>query len=248
MNTELQKLVDLQTVGQEIHDLKTSLDLIPGQLEKGRVELEVEKKDLNEATQVMEDLQKKRRELEQEVQKENDHMAKVKTHLPAVKTNKEYTAILTEVDGIKVKVQRIEDEELEIMEQLEVREATIPGLKLTFKEDEEKFTIYKAKKEQEKVRTEGELEAAHQKHQELLGSIAPKWAKHYQKVASFRGENVVVKLEDGVCQGCYQTTLPQMAIDIRKGEGIFECAHCNRILYFVPKPEENPEEEKAVSK
>ena len=136
MNFQLQKLVSLQEIDLEISELKKILKLLPEQIESGLIELEGKKKDLKELTALIDSLQKKRNKLEQDVAAENDHMAKTKTKLPAVKTNKEYTAILSEVEAIKEKVSNWETEELEIMEELEVEEAKEPGLKDAFKVEE----------------------------------------------------------------------------------------------------------------
>ena len=116
---QLQQLVHLQNIDDQIFEHKKILADIPVQLDSARAELEEKKNILKVVTEEIETLQKQRKDLELEVQGENDHMAKAKTKLPAVKTNKEYTAILVEVDAIKEKVSKIEDMELEVMEALE---------------------------------------------------------------------------------------------------------------------------------
>ena len=98
---QLQQLVDLQKMDDEISECRKILDDIPRQLDSARGELEEKKSILKVVMDEIETLQKESKSLEQEVQSENDHMAKAKIKLPAVKTNKEYTAILTEVDAIK---------------------------------------------------------------------------------------------------------------------------------------------------
>ena len=123
---QLQQLVQLQKIDDQIFEHKKALVDIPLQLDSARAELEEKKNILKVVTEEIETLQKQRKDLELEVQGENDHMAKAKTKLPAVKTNKEYTAILTEVDAIKEKVSKIEDMELEVMEALEVKVKEIP--------------------------------------------------------------------------------------------------------------------------
>jgi predicted nucleic acid-binding Zn-ribbon protein len=124
---QLRQLVDLQKIDDQIYEHKKALSDIPLQLDSASSELAEKKIILKVVTEEMAALQKQRKDLELEVQGENDHMAKAKTKLPAVKTNKEYTAILTEVDAIKEKVSNIEDKELEVMEILEEKAKEIPG-------------------------------------------------------------------------------------------------------------------------
>ncbi len=237
MNPNLAKLIDLHTLDAQAVELKTQLNRIPKQIQDGRDKLEGEKKDLNEANAALDVLIKKRKELEQHVVVENDHMAKVKTKLPDVKTNKEYSAILAEVAGVQKKISAWEDEELEIMQASDDKEKEIPGLKKIFQDDEAEFNIYKAKKETEQARIEKELSALNAQKKELLQSIEPKLAKRYEKLIQYHGDSAVVALEGDACLGCHQLVLPQTAVEVRKGETIFECNHCNRILYAQPEPE-----------
>ena len=130
---QLQQLIDLQNIDDQITEHKKILEDIPRQIESARVELEEKKNILKVVNEEIETLQKQRKDFEMEVQGENDHMAKAKTKLPSVKTNKEYTAILAEIDAIKEKVSKIEDKELEVMEILEAKAKEIPGVEKNVK-------------------------------------------------------------------------------------------------------------------
>ena len=141
---QLQQLVVLQSLDDEIADHRKLLAEIPLQIDAGSAELEEKKKILSNAKEELDALQKKRKDIELEVQGENDHMAKAKTKLPAVKTNKEYTAILSEVEAIKEKVSGLEDKELEIMEILEEKQKEVPGIEKICKEEDASFQEYKA--------------------------------------------------------------------------------------------------------
>ena len=122
---QLQQLISLQGLDDEIAEHNELLAEIPLQINARIADLDEKKKILSIAKEELDTLQKKNKDLESEVQGENDHMAKAKTKLPAVKTNKEYTAILSEVDAIKKKVSELEDKELEIMEILEEKQSRL---------------------------------------------------------------------------------------------------------------------------
>ena len=233
MNFQLQKLVSLQEIDFEISELNKLLRLIPEQIASGLSELEGKKKDFNELNALIESLKKKRNQLEQEVAAENDHMAKTKMKLPAVKTNKEYSAILAEVDAIKEKVSKWETEELEIMEELDIQEAKIPAIKDAFKVEEGVFAEYKIQKDKEIAQAKRDLEIALANRKKVIGEIESKWAGYYEKVIKLRGDKAVVMLTDDSCQGCHHQVLPQQAIEIRSNEKIESCHHCSRILYSI---------------
>ena len=157
---QLKNLVGLQKKDNEINDLEKSLEIIPGQIAASQKELEGKKGKLNALQEELDSLKKQRNQLEQDAKAEADNMAKTKTKLPTVKTNKEYTAILLETDAIQAKIRGIEDRELEVMELLDAKEQEIPGLEAEFKGEESLFHEYKQKKETEQARGRKELEEA----------------------------------------------------------------------------------------
>lgn len=239
MHPQIANLIALQNIDSDIAELRKGIVAIPQQIESGKAELAEKRKQLDGATDEIKAMQKKRLQLEQEVKAENDNMAKVKTKLPAVKTNKEYSALLAEIESIKQKVSKLEDQQLEIMSSLEEKEKKIPGVKAVFKEEEDKFNQYKTQKETEKSRSEKELEAALLKREEIGKAVDPKLARHYNNVLRLRGDYGVVQLVGHTCQGCYQQVLPQMVLDVKTGEKIHECNHCSRYLYWIPEPTES---------
>jgi predicted nucleic acid-binding Zn-ribbon protein len=237
MNPQLQRLIELQKTDSEITELEKAKAAIPHQIESGKTALKEKQGGLKEAQDVLAELQKKRKDLEMEVATENDHIAKTKSKLPAVKTNKEYTAILHEVDAVKEKISVLEDKELELMETMEEKEKELSPLKALCKEEEENFKAYKSKKEAEAERTEGELEVLRARRHATAGAIEEKLLGQYNKVIKARDSLAVVTILDNVCQGCHQQVLPQQVIDVKVGETINHCEQCLRILYW----EENPE-------
>jgi len=155
---QLQQLVLLQNLDDEIAGHNKLLAEVPTQVDAGRAELDNKKKILATAQEEIKALQDNSKAIESEVQGENDHMAKIKIKLPAVKTNKEYTAILSEVDAVKVKVSELEDKELEVMEALEEKQKAIPEIEKNCNEEDTHFQEYKAKKEGELSRMKKELD------------------------------------------------------------------------------------------
>lgn len=229
---QLQQLIDLQKADDQISEHKNVLADIPRQLDSARAELEEKKSILKVATEEIAALQKQRKDFELEVQGENDHMAKAKTKLPAVKTNREYTAILTEVDAIKEKVEKIEDKELEVMEVLEEKEKEIPGVEKKCKEEDAHFKEYREKKETEEKRFKQELEELLAKRKIISDQLDTVIFKRYEKICNSREGRAVAGLRESICQGCFQQVLPQMVIEVKVGEKIHQCGGCLRFLYW----------------
>ncbi len=237
MNVQLQQLISLQKVDSEIAELNKGIEVIPGQIAAGEKELAEKKDKLNTAQEEIESLKKTRHQIEQDVQVENDHIAKTKGKLTIVKTNKEYTAILHEVDAVKEKITSLEDKELELMESSEELEKQIPGLESEFKGFEGEFAQYKAQKNAELERFKRELVEVQGKREEVLQGIDPKLARDYNKVLMQKGDTAVAGVTKGTCQGCHQLIQPQVAIEVKSGDKLHQCQYCYRYLYSIPEPE-----------
>ncbi len=246
-NIQLEKLVTLQQLDNEIKELKECQALIPGQIAKGEKELESKKSRLNKLKAEIDELQKKRNQCEQDVKAEQDNTLKAQQKLPAVKTNKEYSALLAEIEAVKVKVSEIEEKELGIMEILEQKEAEIPDAKKEFEGYEKEFGEYKSSKENESARLKNEIEEANQRRQQLFDDIDPKYSKEYMKIFTRRDQLAVVQLKGEICQGCYNQIRPQMAIEVKSSDDMIHvCQSCHRILYCEVEP--NDETESTVPK
>jgi hypothetical protein len=232
MNPQLKSLIQLQKIDNEIVELERGKAAIPQQIESGKAGIKEKQAQLKKAQDILAELQKKRKDLENDVIVENDHIAKTKTKLGLVKTNKEYSAILSEVDTVKEKILILEDQELELMEVLEKKEKELPPLKSNCKEQEEIFNTYKLKKEAEAERTEKELEVIRPRRSQVASSLDTKLLGQYNKLFKARDGLVVVLIHENVCQGCHQQILPQQVIDVKMGETINSCEQCLRILYW----------------
>jgi uncharacterized protein len=240
MNPQLQQLVFLQEVDLEIQALQKQLTEIPKQIETSLSHLNEEKKALETAQQEIKDLQKTRSKLEQDAASENDRMAKTKVKLPAVKTNKEYSALLAEIETAKGKVSEIEDLELETMEELETKEGELPKFKSKFDEEEKKFKEFKKQKEENTTVIKKEMAELKIRRDNAFKDIDSQWSAHYDKILTARGGLAVVSVDDAVCLGCHQQILLQISIEVKLGEKIHLCQHCSRILYFFPEEETEP--------
>ena len=194
--------------------------------------LEKEKKELQSNEAQLEKIKKERIGKEQDLAIEEEKVNKAKERLTAVKTNKEYQAALKEVDAIKNRNSRLEEEILVCMEQYDSLKRHLEEieehLKITIKKTEEK------KKELEKKLEECKKEIGDQQklRGELLSQIESELLDQYQKIKQKRAGPIVVSVKDSCCQGCHLNIPPQLFNEVKKCKSIIKCPHCNRILYW----------------
>ena len=167
MIQKLESLLKLQEAEIEIQRLNAVLNAVPEKLS----ELDTKKTALQEAydneTEAMASLKKKYREMDSEVQTNSERISKSQSKLTAVKTNKEYQALLKEIDDLKGKNSAIEDEMLDCLEQLENSEKELSEKDNILKQMKTQINAEKATIEREADTERQLLETAMEKFGQL---------------------------------------------------------------------------------
>jgi predicted nucleic acid-binding Zn-ribbon protein len=119
MHPDLETLVDLHRADLELRRFDSELAALP--LKKAAIETQIvtERAALDAAKAELDSLAKNRKRLELEVQDFEAKRAKYKGQLGGVKTNKEYTALLHEIETVDHEVRAREDQILDAMEKVE---------------------------------------------------------------------------------------------------------------------------------
>lgn len=231
----LESLVSLQRVENEIRRIETGLQEIPRQKQELDARLSEERRLLDEAREASATCQKNRRQHEGALQDLEAKRSKYKGQLMDVKTNKEYTAMLHEIETVEREIRAREDQILHEMERAE-------ALALDMKREEEAFKKAEARQREEGQALEARgralaAEAArfNAERDAVAAKVPEDLRELFQRVARLRGI-AVAEAKDGKCQVCHLTLRPQMYVDLKKNEEIVQCPACNRILFYEPPP------------
>jgi predicted nucleic acid-binding Zn-ribbon protein len=235
MNPDLEKLVRLHHAEAELKRIESALAEIPHLHEEIDGRLARERSRLDAARAALEVSQKARRQNEGSVQDLETKRSKYKGQLMEVKTNKEYTAVLHEIEGVERDIKAREDLILEEMEKaealaLEVKreEADFKGVEADAKREKAELDARSAKLEAEAQRVRGERDA-------VAASVPEDPLALYTRVAKQRGA-AVAEARDGMCQACHVRMRVQIWVEVKKNDQLFQCESCSRVLYYEPPP------------
>ena len=73
------------------------------------------------------------------------------------------------------------------------------------------------------------------KREKLNSQIEKNVCDFYEKIRQWAKKTTLVKMENGVCYGCFLKLNDQVYLEILKGEDIVTCPNCGRILYYEPQ-------------
>jgi len=235
MNPDLEKLIELHQAESELTRLDSELAEVPRLRSELNERLARDRGRLETAREALETTQKNRRQHEGEVQELEAKRTKYKGQLMEVKTNKEYTAVLHEIETVEREIRSREDQILEEMERGETLTQDVARETEAFGSVEKAAETEVAELDARGARLEDERRRVATERDRLAADVPEEPLRLYQRVAKLRGTGMA-EARDGMCQTCHVKLRLQMWVEIRHNETLFQCASCNRILYYEPPP------------
>lgn len=210
---------------EENHPLRRELEELAEEEGANAVELERVETSLEES-------RKKQGRMEEEVQRLEEKLSREEGKLYGGKVTspKELRGLQAEVSSIKRQKDTLETELLEEMERqdeirLQSEDLKSHGNRIRA-EIEDKTRVL----ETETAQMRAELAELERKRDELCSRIGEELLELYGELLGSRHNLAVVKVIDGVCQGC-RVELPGMEYDrFLKSDAVFRCANCGRIM------------------
>jgi predicted nucleic acid-binding Zn-ribbon protein len=233
MNPDLEKLVQLQKADAELRRVETALQEVPRRRAEAESRLKQERAHLDQAREALQESQKARRQHEGGLQDLETKRSKYKGQLMEVKTNKEYTAMLHEIENVEREIKAREDQILLEMERAESLGADVKREEAVFKTSEERHRGEARTLDEQQQALEAERERLRKDRDAVATGLGPDLLELYGRVARLRG-SAVAEARDEMCQVCHVKLRPQMYVDLKRNEDIVQCPACNRILYFEP--------------
>jgi len=235
MNPDLEKLVRLHAAESELKRVEAELAELPVKRREIEERLSRDRGRLDGARAELDASQKARKQNETAVSDLETKRSKYKGQLMEVKTNKEYTAVLHEIEGVERDIKAREDLILEEMEKAESLQAAVKGEEADFKAVEAEAKQEQARLEQAAARLQASAEKLRGEREAVAASVPEEMLERYARVAKQRGSGVA-EARDGMCQACHVRMRVQIWVEVKKNEQIFQCESCSRIYFYEPPP------------
>jgi predicted nucleic acid-binding Zn-ribbon protein len=232
LKDQLKLLWELQKIDLDLRAVKEEKERYPKEIKKLDEKQKVEKERIQKEREKIESLEKTRRQKEGQLNVEQEKIKRTEGRMFEVKTNKEYQALLSEIDGMKEANSRIEEEILQAMDEIDELKKD-----LTKREKEMGSTLEKIEGERKKLQekmAQGEKawNERMERREVLSKQIESKLVKLYNTLKEKRQGVGVVSIKNETCQGCFMNVPPQLFIEVQKNNALVRCPHCNRILYW----------------
>lgn len=179
----------------------------------------------------------KRRAEEKDVASVQTRLAKYKDQLLEVKTNREYTAMLHEIETAQNDIRAREDRILEIMMETDELNASIKKSEADLKSAEKEISAERAVLDAEAAALQAEVDRTTAEREKVVAGLDRQVLNIFETTAKGRKGVAVAEAKDGLCTICHVRLRPQVFNEVRKNESIIHCDSCRRILYFAGNTE-----------
>jgi uncharacterized protein len=225
-------LLRLQEIDSRIYMLKTELEERPREIDCLKDSIDSKKNGMKKAEDNLKALQLKHKEKEVALGSKEAEIKKLEGQLYQIKTNKEYAAMINEIESRKADNSILEEEIINLMD-------SIDQAKSRFNQEKEKFSresevIEKQIKEIEKTLDDIKAQVVEldEKRQGLSPSIDTKLLSEYERILNGRNGQALAEVVAGSCGGCYMQLPPQVINEIKMKQKIIRCENCQRMLYI----------------
>ncbi len=231
MQNKMNLLKDLQEIDQEISAIEATRKGYRDELDAFTADATRVQEMLDQLNDEVAVLQQAEAELQQDLLKERDNVVRVEARLPEIQTQKEYVAVLKEIDVAKKANKEIE-------EQMAAKQQEIKVLEEDRQEKEGELAAIQEKAEArgEELKTlldesEEVLLKRTQTRESVAAELPTSLLRKYHTLFQRRGGLALALAKNGACLGCNMQLPPQQYNKLLKVTEIQSCPHCNRILY-----------------
>ena len=232
MQSDLELLLQLQVIDYDLGELERSKEYLPDMMENLTRETTEAQGRLEQTQKALEQTRIRQKEIEMDIASKETQLQKFQEQMMSIKTNKEYDALVAQIDATKHGISDAETEMLEVMDTISRLEEELPELEKAAG-DLAQNNDRQLKVLQEKVDAIGDKVAAKIAERDRIAQSVPRRLKSmYERVRKGRGGTPVVPVRKRACSACFKALTPKKVQEIKKGDQIHTCESCGVLLYW----------------
>jgi predicted nucleic acid-binding Zn-ribbon protein len=233
MHQVIEKLLILQDRDRKIMLIREQLARMGPERETMRTQAGAAQGALEEAKTRAKQIESERKQREVEVEAKKQQIGRYSLQQFQTKKNEEYRALAHEIETCQAEISKLEDQQLELMEQAEATQRQVAAASREAEElgkTAETHLKDLASREQNLKAELAELESS---REQISGAVGEAALKRYERLLKMKGGSVVVGIEHGVCGGCHMKFPVQVMVLCQAEKELVCCPNCNRILYYT---------------
>ena len=183
---------------------------------------------------------------ELDLRQKEEKVSSLRAALNTARTNKEYAAILTQINTLKADNAKIEETALRIMQEVDGLKVQADTIQEQTDREQKKLEEIQKSSAEEIQKLEGMQEKLSGERAEAAKAVPPGELSLFERISSSVDGDAMAPIEihgtrpphDYVCGGCFMSLNAEHANALRTRDEIRTCDICGRILYLEPGAEQ----------
>ena len=230
----LEKLLILQDRDKKLAQVKDELAHIPYERAEINEKTSSTQAGLDSAKNRVKQIESDRKKLELDVEAKKQLIEKYALQQFQTKKNEEYRALAHEMEMCKEVIFKLEDQQLELMEQAEAAQKQVAAASQSAGEAKKALDSRLADLGAREKNLQAELDQASKARAEAFAAVDEPTRAKYERLLRNKGSTVIVGIQHGVCGGCHRQLSRAIVVACQGDQEIVSCPNCNRILYWTP--------------
>lgn len=239
MGVKLQALAEFQDLELQIVDIRRQLERKDKQVQAQGKKLEALRAGIASERDEIRKSQAQFDETDVDIKGRSGHVTKLREQLNSVRTNKEYAAILQQINSERADMQRVETKALEMMQGLETRKAALGERQKTEQAEVARLDALMAESEQARQQYSARLNALQQRRDTAAAKLDKDTITHFERLSERYDGEAMAELvrpnprrDEFICGGCNMSVQADRANSLRTKDEIITCKNCGRILFM----------------
>ncbi len=175
--------------------------------------------------------------LQLELKGRDETINKLRAALNVAKSNKEYSAVLTQLNTTKADNSKLEEQTLELMKDIETDEAEVKQINEQIEQEKEHLEKIRGESNETAEKFEAEIAEIQGQWDAKAKDIDAESLEIFNRLAdTYDGEAIaVVEIEEGrnkqySCGGCFMSITAETVNRLMTRDEVLRCPNCTRIL------------------
>jgi len=229
----IEKLLILQDRDRKILRTQDELAHIDPERQDFKRRLDTAQVKLDAAKHRVKQIESDRKKLELDVDAKKQQIERYANQQFQTKKNEEYRALAHEIEMAKEVIVKIEDQQLELMEQGEAAQKEVAAQQAAMNDVKKLVESKVADLSAREDVLKKELADLDTNRVELAGAVDDVTRTKYERLFKMKGNNVVVGISHHSCGGCHMKLSRGTVVGCQAEQEIVTCTNCGRILYFT---------------
>ena len=242
MNERIEVLRRLQSIDTKLKRLEGDKLYRGYDVQKKQNQIQQKKAELSKISEETKALQRNINSKELDLKSIETEINKFRQQMNQVKTNKEYSALKSEIGGKEADKSVLEDEILRTMTTYEEMQQRYKSFEKVIAQEESQLKEVQKQVETDIQAMETEIAELKEKHSNYASRVDQDALQHYNRLVSHKDAVAIVSVINQVCQGCFMSVTAQTINQLMSGKDITFCHSCGRILYLDDGSEESTED------